>query len=244
MNFFYAFLAAVAFHAMLGVSVALYIECSDGPDEPAKLDLSAVELSIAEEERESAKAPSPAMPPAEQRPPRPVEAMERPDLERSDEAVFEHIPDIEPIAVPDAAVPAPPKMDIPEAPRSERGRGSANEADLTPQSPAAVSNESVSDPGPAPVQAKIDVMPKLRRAIRPKYPRASRERGEEGAARLRLEIDAQGIVVKAEVVVSTGFRLLDEAAVNAVKAAKFIPAKLRGEAVTSTAEIKLDFKLD
>lgn len=242
MRFFYALLAAAGFHAALGALIALYLKCTGGPDELAKLDLSAVELSFAEEERENAIPSAPAMPPAEPPPPS-EDAVDRPDLETPDGTVTGQIPEIEPVTVPEAEMPAPPRMDIPEPPRREVEREPVKETEERPDSPAA-SEEAVSAPAPAPVQAKVDVMPKLRRSIRPKYPRASRERGEEGTVRLRLKIDASGFVVDAEVVSSTGFRLLDEAAVNAVKAAKFIPARLRGEPVSSTAEIKLDFRLD
>lgn len=241
MRFFYALLAAIAFHAVLGALIALYIDLSDGLDESAMLDLSAVELSLSDEELESAEPAVKSMPTAEVPPP-PEREPERPEIEPPDTFVADKAPEIERVTVPDAEEPAPPKMDMPPPPPARPVEKQAEESprEDKPVPHAAESSESA----PAPVQAKVDEMPKLRRTIRPKYPKASRERGEKGSVRLRLGINARGLVETAEIVTSTGFRLLDEAALNAVKAARFIPAKLRGEAVFSTAEINLDFKLD
>lgn len=241
MRFFYALLAAVAFHAVLGALIALYIDLSDGPDESARLDLSAVELSLSEEELDSAEPAVRSMPAAEVPPP-PVQEPERPEIEPPDAFVADKAPEIESVTVPDAEVPAPPKMDMPPLPPA---RPVEKEAVERPREDKPTSRASeASESAPAPVQAKVDEMPRLRRTIRPNYPKASRERGEKGSVRLRIGINARGLVETAEVVASTGFKLLDEAALKAVKAARFIPAKFRGEAVFSTAEIKLDFTLD
>jgi protein TonB len=149
-------------------------------------------------------------------------------------------PVIEPLAIPGAEMPAPPKMDIPEAARTLAKKSKTEEKPESSRPDKTESNPEIS----APVQARVDVMPKLRRSIKPKYPKVSRERGEEGRIRLRLEINAKGLVEGVEIIASTGFKLLDDAAVKAVRSAEFIPARLAGEPVFSKAEISLEFKLN
>ncbi len=96
---------------------------------------------------------------------------------------------------------------------------------------------------PAPVQARVDAPPRPKRAIRPDYPKGSRQRGEQGDVVVEMMVNPQGEVDEATVVSSSGFVELDEAALRAVRFAKFTPARSGGETVASIARITLAFKL-
>ena len=93
------------------------------------------------------------------------------------------------------------------------------------------------------VQARVDAPPRPKRAIRPDYPKGSRQRGEQGDVVVEMMVNPQGEVDEATVVSSSGFVELDEAALRAVRFAKFTPARSGGETVASIARITLAFKL-
>ena len=86
--------------------------------------------------------------------------------------------------------------------------------------------------------------PNYSRNPRPDYPLAARRRQEQGIVRLRVQLSAQGSVVKIEIKQSSGFRALDDAAVRAVRAWEFSPARIGAQAITSEVEVPVEFKLN
>ncbi len=78
---------------------------------------------------------------------------------------------------------------------------------------------------------------------RPLYPRMAREQGWQGKVVLRAHITAEGIVKNATVQESSGFPVLDDSAVQAVKAWAFEPAKNGEFAVASTVDLPIRFDL-
>jgi TonB family protein len=78
---------------------------------------------------------------------------------------------------------------------------------------------------------------------RPLYPRMAREQGWQGKVVLRAHITAEGIVKHATVQESSGFPILDDSAVRAVKAWSFEPAKNGEFAVASTVDLPIRFDL-
>lgn len=78
---------------------------------------------------------------------------------------------------------------------------------------------------------------------RPAYPRISRLRGEEGVVTLSIEVLASGKAGKVEVVQSSGYRRLDEAARKAALGSTYTPARLTGRAVDSVVELSFTFRL-
>jgi protein TonB len=64
----------------------------------------------------------------------------------------------------------------------------------------------------------------------PLYPPSSLRNGETGVAKMQLLISAKGEVIEAKLDGSTGFRRLDDAALIAAKACKFVPANTDGKA--------------
>lgn len=233
MRFVVAILLSLLAH---GVLAALLVACSGlapAPTELAKLDLSSVDLSFADEEDDSAAVqpslPSAASAPApEERPPAPESP---PEVERKAELP----PDPEAMKLPEPEEERPP-METPETKKPEEPEETKSAPRPAPAAVAAVA-------APAPRQARVDAPPRARQTIKPKYPPAAQERGEQGDVVLEFVVTAEGRVGEVTIVRSSGFRELDDAAVATVKKARFVPAKRNRRAVESTARLKLTYRL-
>ena len=214
MRFWQALAVSVGIHAVFAALGAWWLARAQGPDTLAQLDLSALELSFAEQERTEAPAvpPPPDMPPPEESPETPASDLPRP-------------PEMEPVSPPEAEEIVPLEPPPPAAAKRPPA----------PQPPA--------PPAAAPRQAAVDAPPRPRRSIRPDYPRGARLRGEQGEVELELEVGADGRVAAARIVRSCGYAVLDDAALAAVRAARFIPAKSGNTSVPSVARLKLRFQL-
>ena len=76
------------------------------------------------------------------------------------------------------------------------------------------------------------------------YPQAALKRHEEGSTVLRMRIDRSGCATAVAIVVHSGIRELDAAAVQWFEAARFSPATLASEPVESELDMKVHFKLE
>jgi len=86
--------------------------------------------------------------------------------------------------------------------------------------------------------------PAPRAAPPPVYPRLSRRAGEEGSVLCRLHISERGKVTEVEVVESSGFERLDEAARATLLGWSFEPRQLDGQGVASTLLHRVTFRLE
>jgi protein TonB len=77
----------------------------------------------------------------------------------------------------------------------------------------------------------------------PRYPAAAQRRGQTGKVVIRVVISADGGVVKAVIEKSSGHALLDDAALEAVRKARFKPYTENGVAYSARADIPIDFVL-
>ncbi|MCR5895761.1 energy transducer TonB, partial [Burkholderia sp. HAN2018] len=77
----------------------------------------------------------------------------------------------------------------------------------------------------------------------PDYPAFAQEQGWEGRVVLRVHVLANGTPDAVDVRTSSGRRMLDNAAVAAVKRWTFVPAKRGDEAVDGWVNVPIDFKL-
>lgn len=77
----------------------------------------------------------------------------------------------------------------------------------------------------------------------PTYPALSRRLGEEGKLVLRVELDEKGLVSQAQIVNSSGFKRLDEAAMTAVKTWRCTPPVRDGQPVRAVALQPFNFVL-
>ena len=78
---------------------------------------------------------------------------------------------------------------------------------------------------------------------KPAYPVEARRRREEGLVVLAVQVNREGFPSRIQIVQSSKFQLLDEAAVRAVNQWQFTPARIGQLAVVSQIEVPIYFKL-
>ena len=77
----------------------------------------------------------------------------------------------------------------------------------------------------------------------PSYPWQARRMGAEGRVVLRVEILQNGDTGRIDIRQSSGHELLDQAAIRAVGAWRFDPARVAGEPITAWADVPISFRL-
>ncbi len=124
-------------------------------------------------------------------------------------------------------VPPPPAPPVPPAP------------------PAPVAVQAPPAP-PAPVPPKEIPASAVEYLVRPapEYPRQSIRLRETGLVIVRVEVDEAGLPRGVHVAQSSGFVRLDEAALSAVKKARFKPYTENGTAVAAWTRIPFPFELE
>jgi protein TonB len=137
--------------------------------------------------------------------------------------------------------PKPKPKPLPKAPPSERAV-KAPEPEPAPPPPVA----KPAEPAPA---APAPVVPPRTDAGQisnpaPAYPSLSRRLREEGLVLLEILIRADGSVGEIKLKTSSGFKRLDEAAINAVKHWRYQPATQGGKAIDFWYEQPLEFALN
>ena len=78
----------------------------------------------------------------------------------------------------------------------------------------------------------------------PRYPLKAKKDEQEGIVLLLAKVNSSGAAGQVSVKSSSGFPLLDEAALKAVERWKFKPAKIGSVAIESQVEIPIRFQLD
>lgn len=78
---------------------------------------------------------------------------------------------------------------------------------------------------------------------KPHYPELARKRGQEGTVNIRCQVAATGEVLDAAIAKSSGFKLLDEAALKTLLKWRFKPATNNGTNVPGTVIVPVLFKL-
>ena len=97
--------------------------------------------------------------------------------------------------------------------------------------------------GLGPEDVGEDSAPALLEAPAPPYPPKARVAGLEGRVRAKLLISAQGTVSEVALVLSSGTDSLDRAALEALKAWRFLPARRDGRAVPAWVIVPVRFSL-
>jgi periplasmic protein TonB len=92
-------------------------------------------------------------------------------------------------------------------------------------------------------QPDVEAKPNYLKNPEPVYPTLARRRHQEGLVLLMVNVTAQGRVARVEVKKSSGFFLLDDAAVQAVRDWEFQPARLGSRALESKIEVPVRFEL-
>jgi protein TonB len=164
---------------------------------------------------------APPMPKAEPVPqPQPPEPVRQPVVKRVQAAP-------QPAAIPD---PRP----APDAPTGV----------VAPQPPAPpVVAAAPPSPAPAKVEQPTSDADYLQNP-KPAYPPLSKRLGEQGKVVLRVLIGADGLPQTAEVLKSSGFDRLDQAAQATVLKWRFVPGKRGGMPETAWAQVPINFVLE
>lgn len=143
--------------------------------------------------------------------------------------------------VPALAAPAP--LAIAEAPNVA----------AAPNAPTGVAvAQSAAAPAPAPALATPPAAPKVELPSstadylhnpKPKYPRLSQSRNEQGTVILSVLVGVDGRVREVAVKSSSGFELLDRTAREAVLGWTFVPGKRNGGPVEMLVDVPIPFRL-
>jgi protein TonB len=80
-------------------------------------------------------------------------------------------------------------------------------------------------------------------SFRPTYPRISRRRGEAGTVVLSIQVLANGSAGDVQILQSSGYHRLDNAALQGAKQVQYTPALQHGEAIRSTLQLSYTFRL-
>ena len=95
----------------------------------------------------------------------------------------------------------------------------------------------------AQAQPSVEAKPNYLKNPEPVYPKLARRRHQEGLVLLTVNVTAQGRVARIEVKKSSGFSLLDSAAVEAVRDWEFEPARIGSLALESEIQVPVRFEL-
>ena len=162
------------------------------------------------------------------------------------------MPAAAPVSVPEPPVvllepPIAPPPPVPEVRRPEPRPVAVREPVTPPVT-------TLPPPAPAEPRAPAPVAPVVVTAVRfdaaylnnpaPRYPTLSRRRGEQGRVLLQVRVDAHGLPQQVEIHQGSGYERLDEAALEAVRRWRFIPARRGDEAITASVRVPIVFHLD
>jgi protein TonB len=162
-------------------------------------------------------------------------------------------PQVVPVEVMDAqprsepeSLPQPleDRMERPWLPRHLRFRP---EEMVKPPQPEvetpAMETPAAGPPGPAPSAQPVVIAPSVDRtkAPQPQYPRRAQRLGWHGVTMLLVDVDAQGDPSQVSLEASSGYDILDEAAVAAVRTWRFHPATRDGVAEAGQLRVAIRF---
>jgi len=78
----------------------------------------------------------------------------------------------------------------------------------------------------------------------PAYPAIARRRAQQGTVTIRVLVDIDGVVQRAEIAESSGFDVLDDAAIETVRRRwRFVPARSAGNPIESWVLVPIRFAL-
>lgn len=143
-----------------------------------------------------------------------------------------------PVERPRLDVPVLVEAPLPILPEAPVAAGAAEATAPSVPAAALVADVAVS----APTLPQV-AEPAYLRAPRPLYPAQSRARREDGVVLLRVRVSTAGVPIEVEVVRSSGYLRLDEAALLAVREARFVPYRDARGAQVFEALVPLEFRL-
>lgn len=144
--------------------------------------------------------------------------------------------------------PAKPPAEIPKIGEQPKPSVVVESKPAPPRPPAQIRGDgSAPKPGVDATTQRAEVgvkaVPDYLKNPEPPYPAAARRRHEEGVVLISVHVTAQGRAEKVEIKQSSGFPLLDEAALNAVRDWEFVPARIGSITFASEIEVPIHFKM-
>ncbi|MGZ4999090.1 MAG: energy transducer TonB [Methylomonas sp.] len=189
---------------------------------PLVMEVSMIAIPAA---KPSVAPPRPVPPPPEKKPP-PPKPQPKPIPKKAPPVVQQKAPDFaptEPVAEPQ------PQQPVQQTAPS--------------QSPAVSESKATATPTETQQFTEANFRANYAHNPKPEYPSIAKSRGWQGKVMLRVQVSAEGLSDAVAVETSSGHEILDEAAIEAVKKWKFIPAK-RGETpVASSVIVPIIFTL-
>ena len=184
-------------------------------------------------------------------PPPPAELAATPDVPAPPvPAPAPTIPRLAEVAIPKPEphrpAPAPPRHAAPErrvaaahaVPHRPAAPAPTAAAEAAPSVPAAQAVAQAAPLVPArPLSGMASDAP-------PVYPELARRRGEQGRVLLRVNVSADGQPVQVAVAQTSGFPALDQAARDAVRRWRFVPATQAGIPIAAVADVRIRFRLE
>ncbi len=196
----------------------LALGSSDTTTPPAPLPVLMAEMLPTQPVKPEVPRPAPAPEPQPRQKPQPKKAPPKPAPKTTDSKTA--------LSEPRPAEPQPPAPAAePPVPSSAPPSPPAPPAPPAPLTPPSFSAAYLNNPAPA-------------------YPPLLRRAGEQGRVLLRVFVSADGKAAEVRVLKSSGFALFDEAAADAVRKWRFVPARRGEEAVAEWVQVPIDFKLN
>ena len=190
--------------------------------------------------KEAPPVPVPVAAPAPIPPARPTKPVPAPVTEAP--APVDVVVQSKPVATPPAvSAPVPPPADVAlqrPAPPAVAADAEAAAAEVQ----AAIAQPILAPVARAPERSEPPALIERSR-VAPIYPRASRRAGEAGTVVLRLTVGVSGTVLATDVLSSSGFDRLDQAAQAAVRQWRFSPGTRQGVPVELSIQVPIRFEL-
>jgi periplasmic protein TonB len=177
-------------------------------------------------------APTPVPPPVVENPiPKPVE--KPPVIEKPTPTPVEKPLPVEKPPIVEKPIPKPAKEPSPNTPNTPpidtpapMGRGTSGDSGSGLPGAPGGSRFPIGTPSAG---GTVGIRTGIRRAgpnRRPSYPAEARELGIEGIAQIWIRVSPEGTVLEARVHKSSGYKILDDAALKWVRSDKYFPARL------------------
>lgn len=241
-----AFAAAALFHALLlfgfrAGSMARPLPLGGTPE--------SLDVTLVDAEPQAVVAPATPEPTANAEPtPEPIPTPPAP--------AATPLPQIEPEPAPTQPVPTPepkptisPTSSTPSQVRPAKASAAKQPARHTDSNPQPVPQRSVVSQwfhcwDSAPGTASQNARPRYRSNPRPKYPEEARRKGQQGVVLVTVQVETDGRPSHVTLKQSSGFPLLDAAALEAVRKWTFDPARPGGLPVASSVDLPVRFGLE
>ena len=163
------------------------------------------------------------------------------------------LPEPTPILTPESTPPPPEPTPEPTPEEIVTAKESPEVAQPTPEPTPISTPAPTSKPTPKPeprVQkpkpaAAVNVpKPVVIQNTPPSYPEIARRNGWEGRVLVRVEVSAEGRPISTSIAKSSGYGVLDQSALRAVKSWRFQPHTVAGISTAGSVEVPVNFALN